>query len=412
MRVTNGTDAARSKADALRRWHAVRNVLAVRLDNLGDVLMTTPALAAIRHTLPAARITLLASPAGAAVAAHVPVIDDVIAFEAAWMKHPRAGNDDAHDLGQRESRLVDRLAERGFDAAIVFTVCTQSALPAALLCRLAGIPLRLAHSRENPYALLTDWVAECDEVVEGMRHEVARQLALVASVGFHAPDDRLQFRFGIEHVGRLRERLAEAGVDPARPYFVVHPGASAPSRRWPAERFGAAAELIAQGSGCQAVFTGDAGEHALIEVARHAMTAPSASLGGRLDLGELAALIAGAQVLVANNTGPVHVAAAVGTPVVDLYALTNPQHTPWKVRSRVLNHDVPCRHCLKSVCPMGHHDCLRRVEPLEVAEASLELMGPGPGLPLKTRAPARMPAPPAMPVPLHTPAPAALEAAP
>jgi hypothetical protein len=65
--------------------------------------------------------------------------------------------------------------------------------------------------------------------------------------------------------------------------------------------------------------------------------------------------------------------------------LTNPQHTPWKVRSRVLNRDVPCRNCLKSVCPMGHHDCLRLVEPAEVAQAALELMGPGPGLPLRAR---------------------------
>jgi lipopolysaccharide heptosyltransferase II len=383
--TATSAESARAKADALRRWHAVRNVLAVRLDNLGDLLMTTPALAAIRHTLPAARITVLASPSGAAAAAHVPVIDEVIAFDAAWVKPPRPGDGEAQALGQLESRLVDELAERRFDAAIVFTVCTQSALPAALLCRLAGIPLRLAHSRENPYGLLTDWVPESDVIGESMRHEVARQLGLVAWVGLHPQDDRLLFRFGVEHVTRLRMRMAAVGLDPARPYFVVHPGASAASRRYPAERFGAAAEMVARDSGCQAVFTGDAGEHALIEQARGRMTQPSVSLAGRLELGELAALIAGAQLLVANNTGPVHIAAAVNTPVVDLYALTNPQHTPWKVRSRVLNRDVPCRNCLKSVCPMGHHDCLRLVEPAEVAQAALELMGPGPGLPLRAR---------------------------
>ena len=385
--TTTSAESARAKADALRRWHAVRKVLAVRLDNLGDLLMTTPALAAIRHTLPAARITLLASPSGAAAAAHVPVIDEGIAFDAAWIRPPRPGpGDDAvHALGQLESRLVDALAERRFDAAIIFTVCTQSALPAALLCRLAGIPLRLAHSRENPYGLLSDWVPECDVVGDGMRHEVARQLGLVASVGLHAPDDRLLFRFGVEHVTRLRVRMAAVGLDPLRPYFVVHPGASAASRRYPAESFGDAAQMIARSSGCQAVFTGDAGEHALVEQARARMTEPSVSLAGRLELGELAALIAGAQLLVANNTGPVHIAAAVNTPVVDLYALTNPQHTPWKVRARVLNRDVPCRNCLKSVCPMGHHDCLRLIEPLEVAQASLDLMGPGPGLPLHAR---------------------------
>jgi ADP-heptose:LPS heptosyltransferase len=92
------------------------------------------------------------------------------------------------------------------------------------------------------------------------------------------------------------------------------------------------------------------------------------------ELGTLAGLIDGARVLVANNSGPVHLAAALGTPVVDLYALTNPQHKPWRVPARVLSHDVPCRNCLQSVCAEGHHDCLRRVEPRQVADAALALM--------------------------------------
>jgi ADP-heptose:LPS heptosyltransferase len=88
----------------------------------------------------------------------------------------------------------------------------------------------------------------------------------------------------------------------------------------------------------------------------------------------MAALLAVAPLLIANNTGPVHLASAVGTPVVDLYALTNPQHTPWMVPNRVLNADVPCRNCYKSVCPEGHHDCLRRVPPAAVARAAAELL--------------------------------------
>ena len=89
------------------------------------------------------------------------------------------------------------------------------------------------------------------------------------------------------------------------------------------------------------------------------------------------ALVEAAPVLVSNNTGPVHVASAVGTPVVDLYALTNVQHTPWLVPHRVLYHDVPCRLCYKSVCPMGHHDCLRLVPPEAVADAAVELFEGG-----------------------------------
>ena len=89
-----------------------------------------------------------------------------------------------------------------------------------------------------------------------------------------------------------------------------------------------------------------------------------------------AAVLARASLLVSNNTGAVHVAAAVGTPVVDLYALTNPQHTPWHVPHRVLFHDVPCKYCYKSVCPEGHHNCLRLVEPDRVVDAAAELLNP------------------------------------
>jgi ADP-heptose:LPS heptosyltransferase len=124
----------------------------------------------------------------------------------------------------------------------------------------------------------------------------------------------------------------------------------------------------------QVVFTGTAPERELVETIRQQMLAPSFSLVDRLNLIELAALLKLAPVLISNNTGPVHIAAAVGTPVVDLYALTNLQHTPWGVPNRVLFHDVPCRLCYKSICPEGHHHCLRLVEPQAVVQAALELM--------------------------------------
>jgi lipopolysaccharide heptosyltransferase II len=379
--VVNPPAVIRLPEPARRRWQAVRNLLVVRLDHLGDVLMTTPALAAIRHALPQARITLLASGSGAATVPHLPVVDSAIVFDAPWMQPVAAGEGVLVLPGQAERQMVERLAALHFDAAIIFTVCTQSALPAALLCRMAGIPLRLAHSRENPYGLLSDWIPDHDVLGPGLRHEVERQLALVAAAGWQPPDERLLFRVDARDAERARQRLAQACLRaglaqelPAPRYFVVHCGATAPSRRYPARQFGAAAELVAERSGALAVFTGSPDESDLIAQARHAMAQPSVSLAGRLGLGELAGLIAGAGVLVGNNTGPVHIAAAVGTPVVDLYALTNPQHTPWRVHARVLNRDVPCRNCLKSRCPQGHQACLRGVTPQEVAAAALELM--------------------------------------
>jgi lipopolysaccharide heptosyltransferase II len=256
---------------------------------------------------------------------------------------------------------------------VIFTVYSQNPLPAAYLTYLAGIPLRLAHCRENPYRLLTDWVPD-PEPVKTVRHEVRRQLDLVAAVGCRARNERLSFSVPRSAREQLRRALAADGVDPGRPLVVVHPGATAPSRRYPAESFARALTLLARRAGCEIVLTGDAAEVALVSALQASVDARTHSLAGRLSLGELGAAIAAADVLVCNNTGPAHIAAAVGTPVVDLYALTNPQHTPWQVPSRVLFQDVSCRYCYKSACPSGHHGCLRGVAPETVADAVCELL--------------------------------------
>lgn len=369
----------------LQQWHAVRRLLVVRLDNLGDVLMTTPALAALRESLPGAHIGLLTSPAGAALAPHLPMIDDCIEFDAPWVKS--RSDDDAP--GATEAALVERLRRGRYDAAIVFTVCTQSALPAALLCRLAGIPMRLAHSRENPYRLLTDWVRDPDLPLASARHEVQRQLDLVAAVGLRAEgDDRLRLAYRADDAHTMRARFAAAGGDLRRPYFVVHPGATAPSRRWPGERYGEAARALVDASGYQAVFCGAEDDRAHVDAARAALGRPCVDLTGRLALGELAALVAGAQVVLCNNSAASHIASALGRPVVVLYALTNPQHAPWRAPARVLSRDVPCRNCLRSVCPESHHGCLGGVTAREVVDAAASLLGPPPGVPYAT---ARLP---------------------
>lgn len=349
-------------------WDRVSRVLCVRLDTLGDVLMTTPAIRALKTSHARPHVTLLTSGAGAGIAALVPEIDDVIVYDAPWLKAtpPRAN-------ARPDVAMIQRLRAGRFDAAVIFTVYSQNPLPSAMLCYLAGIPLRLAHCHENPYQLLTTWVSD-PEPATRVRHEVQRQLDLVRAVGCETPDEHLSLRVPPGADARARRRLASAGVDVSRPWLLVHPGATAPSRRYPAEHFVCVARSLALDHGQQVVFTGSAHEHTLIERIRAAMDAPSHSLAGELSLAELAAVIARAPLLIANNTGPVHMAAALGTPVVDLYALTNPQHTPWRVRSRVLSHDVPCKYCYKSICPHGHHDCLRRIAPDTVVHAACALL--------------------------------------
>jgi lipopolysaccharide heptosyltransferase II len=340
-------------------WNQVGELLCVRLDSIGDVLMTTPAIRACKESF-GCRITLLTSSAGAAAARFVPEIDECIEFAAPWMKVPSPGADEA---------LIAELKNRRFDAAVLFTVYSQNPLPAAYLCYLAGIPLRLAHCHENPYRLLTDWQPD-PEPATRVRHEVQRQLDLVAAVGARTANQKLSFAVPAWAEERVRRLLK-----PLRgPVVVVHPGASAASRRYPPEQYARAVDLLIQQTGCETLFTGDAAEQVLVRTVQETMSNDSHSLVGQLNLAELAALISEADLLISNNTGPAHIAAAVDTPVVDLYALTNPQHTPWQVRSRVLYHDVPCRNCCKSVCPAGHHDCLKRVTPESVTAAAMELL--------------------------------------
>lgn len=348
-------------------WARARRVLAVRLDTIGDVLMTTPAIRALKHSTKGRRITLLTSTPGAAIAHLVPEIDDVLVHDPVWMKYTAR-----REGAAEEHAIVHALRAARFDAAVIFTVYSQNPLPSALLCHMADIPLRLAHCRENPYQLLTDWVPE-PEPENGVRHEVRRQLDLVAEVGAVTADDTLSLK--VPRIARRRamKALAAARVDLDRPWLVVHPGATAPSRRYPPERFAVVGRHLSRSDGYQVVFTGSAAERPLVQTIRAAMGARSHSLAGALDLAEFAGLIEAAPVIVSNNSGPVHVAAAVGTPVVDLYALTNPQHTPWEVPNRVLSHRVPCAYCYKSECPKGHHQCLRLVEPDEVVEAVHQL---------------------------------------
>lgn len=349
-------------------WRSARNILCVRLDTLGDVLMTTPALRAIKETLPASRVTLLTSPRGAEPTCCIPEIDDTMVYESPWMKASPVREDSRYDR-----LMIDTVRARHFDAAVIFTVFSQNPQPAALFTYLADIPLRLAHSRENPYHLLTDWARET-EPEHGVRHEVRRQLDLVASVGCFTQDERLSF-YVTEPARRCAEEaLLRAGLSPTRPWITIHPGVSAPSRQYPPELYARAAARLAIEEGLQIVFTGSRNEVALVEQIRGLMRAPSLSVVGQLNLEELGGLLQLSPLLLSNNTGPVHLAAAVGTPVVDLYALTNPQHTPWGVPNRVLYHDVPCKFCYKSVCPEGHHHCLRLVTPEQVAAAVLDLL--------------------------------------
>lgn len=365
-------------------WRRARRILAVRLDNLGDVLVTTPALRAIKRSLPGARLDLLASRVGAQAGRLNPDLDEVIVHEAPWI-------DPWQELPldpARELALIDRIRAGRYDAAVVFTSFRQSALPAAYLCYLAGVPLRLAASVDGAGSLLTTRHKHQEALV----HEVERALGLVAAVGITGEATGLVLAVPTAARERADAWLAASGLDregsaangresegrPA-PLVVVHPGCSMPARTYHWRQFAAAIEGLVARLGARVVVTGAASERELVErvLAELSPAAGAASRGcaGDLPFPAFCALIERADLVITNNTGPMHVAAALGTPVVALFALTNPpeQWGPWRVPHRLLNHDVPCRLCYNRVCPYSH-DCLRLVTPELVVAAAEDLL--------------------------------------
>lgn len=330
-----------------------RHTIVVRPDNNGDVLLAGPAIRAVAAG--SERVTLWVGPRGAAAARLLPDVDDIVVRELPWID--LAPDPVDHDWLDATVAQVSLLAA---DAAVILSSFHQSPLPTALVLRAAGVGFIAATSVDYPGSLLDVRHRISDDV-----HEVERSLDLVRAAGFGLPDG---------DDGRLRIRPADAGnpVPPGPPYVVVHPGASVPARAWDPGRNAAAAASLAA-SGWRVVVTGGPDETDLTgQVAgSHAL-----DLGGRTDWPTLARVVADAAAIVTGNTGPAHLAAAVGTPVVDLFAPVVPavRWRPWRVAHVLLgDQDIACAGCRARVCPVAGHPCINDVGPAEVVAAVTRL---------------------------------------
>lgn len=335
-----------------------RRVLLVRLDNAGDVLLTGPAVRAVAAS---ARVHYLCGPRGVEAARLLPGVDEVTVHRAGWID-PDPGPVHRDEL----LGLVASIAAIAPSEAVVFTSHHQSALPMAMLLRLAGVAPVAAVSDDYAGSLLDVRHRPAADL-----HEVERDLSLVARLGYVLPstdDGRLAVTLPGEtrdapgdYVGGGRDvegSYVEGG------YVVVHPGASVPARAWAPQDNAALVSLLAR-RGERVVVTGGGAERDLTAFVAAGAGARGSGyvvdLGGRTDLAGLARVLAGARAVVAGNTGPAHLAAAVGTPVVSLYAPTVPasRWAPWRVPHVLLGRqDISCAGCRARRCPRAGHPCL------------------------------------------------------
>ncbi len=328
-------------------------MLIARLDSMGDLLLTGGAVRAVARS--AAEVIMLVGPQQTATARLLPGVDRSIEFAAPWIvADPRPLQ------APMIETLVRRLRRESFDGALILTSFHQSPLPLALLLRMAGISWVGAISEDYPGSLLDIRLVITDDLPEAERN-----LAVAEAAGF--PADARGARLAVRRPLPDPRLLTGAGA-----YVVFHPGASVSARRPSAEHAKQLVEGLV-GAGFRVVVTGSKGEAALTA---YVAGGNALNLGGRADLPTLAAVLDRADCVVAPNTGPAHLAAAVGTPVVSLFAPTVPasRWQPYGVPTVLLGDQyAACRDSRARHCPVPGHPCLTSITPESVVAAVSEL---------------------------------------
>ncbi|HEX9849363.1 lipopolysaccharide heptosyltransferase II [Candidatus Deferrimicrobium sp.] len=342
--------------------------LLVRATNwLGDAVMTTPALAAVREGFPDARIVLLARPLVAELFRHHPDVDEVMVYE-------RPGR---HEGALGRLRLGGELRRRRFDGALLL----QNAFDAALIAFLGRIPERAGYPTDGRRFLLTLPVPLTPGILE--RHEVEYYLCLLDGLGIPRPVPAV-LKLAVTEKERetMAERLAFLGIDRGAPIVAINPGATYGSaKRWYPERFAAVADTLAEEWGARVVVVGSAAETPLAGEIEAAARRGVANLAGKTTVREMMALLSLSSFLVTNDSGPMHIGAALGVPLVAIFGPTDWRRTaPWSPLAKVVRVEIDCSPCRRRVCDRGH-ECMLGVTPEMVLDAARQLLpgGPRPG---------------------------------
>lgn len=328
----------------------MHRILVVRPDNLGDVLLS-PALRALRAAAPHAEIQLLASPAGAAVHPLLADVDALLTVSPSWQQIDSTAN--TSRLAAAERALVDLIGDRRYDAVVVFTSATQSPWPAAHAAMLAGWGCG-SRSRTSSAARSPP----TGSLRRSMAVKIDRCLHLLNAVGIAPAGEAPELCVPVGGHSAARAALREVGLSPNEPYAVIALGASCSARRYLAAGFARVSHELAAG-GLPVLVTGTGAEAELVDqVVAHAEH-PAVRALPLLSVEGLAGVIEAAAVAVTNNSGCMHLADALGTPVAVAWAGTErvEEIGPRAVPSVLLGNPVPCSPCRQFRCPY-EHECL------------------------------------------------------
>ena len=337
-----------------RLSEAPRKVVVLRASRIGDFLCAVPAFRALRMALPGAEITMITLPLLRELVERCPYLDRFVAFPGF------PGIAEQFFDARRTVRFFEEMQKERFDLGVQMQGSGVYSNPFMLML---GAKVTAGFVREGDPAGQLDAAL----VVPQEEHEVRQMLAMTSFLGAPAQGEETEFPLWPEDYAAAEALLRDA----ERPLIGLHAAARDATRRWTVERFAALGNALWRRHGGTIVILGDCEERVVGEM----LDGPCVNLMGKTSLAQLGGVIAGLSVLLTNDTGPAHIAYALGTPTVTIFGSANPKrYAPLRQGPyRILVHDVPCRPCGYTVCPIGYR-CLEGVTVDQALDAAEEVM--------------------------------------
>ena len=333
----------------------------MRLDRIGDVLLSTPVIKALRDACPECYLAFMVTPYAKDIVDGNPFLDEVIVYD-----RQKYGNG---MLGNIKFALF--LAKKRFDAAVILHPTSRTHVITAM----AGIPRRIGYDKKMGW-LLTKRVPHTKQL--GLRHETDYALDILRYLGISQASGKMYMPVKEESERRARDMFAGAGIGGTDTVVVVNPGASCPSKRWRPENFAKAADAISKNCQARIVIISDDKDRTFAGKVAESMKAKALDLSGKTTVSDLASILKRAKLFISNDSGPVHIACAVGTPVVAIFGRSDRGLSPQRwgpsgARDIALHKYVGCEVCLAHNCKKGFA-CLEAITPDEVAKAAEKIL--------------------------------------
>lgn len=334
-------------------------ILIVKPSSLGDIIHALPVLAGLHQAYPSAQISWLAGTSFAPLLEGHPLLHEVIPFDRAH--YGRMWRSPGVFL--EFLRFVAEVRRRRFD----WIIDLQGLIRSGFLAWAGGAQKRVGFADAREFA----WVFYTDRVrcPKDATHAVARNLAAARVLDLEVDEPEFPLGLRTQEVEAARRLLERAARAPLPEFTAVVPGARWESKRWPAEHFATLIDGLQRAGQPPCVLLGSPDERAVAAEVRARCRSAVVDLTGQTSLRELAALLSVAAQVVCNDSGPMHLAAALGRPLVALFGPTDPKRIgPYSEAARVAQHAVPCAPCYRRVCPLKHHNCLKLLTPATVQE--------------------------------------------